>query len=70
MKKYYIYTQEGCTRCEQQKKKWDEEGVVYEERSADRLQGGNQSDQIDVDGFVDLCSKNMVLPAIVEREVI
>jgi hypothetical protein len=44
--------------------------VQFEERPALRLQNkaGVTPDQIDVDGFVDLCSKNMMLPAIVERK--
>ena len=65
---YYIYTSEGCARCETQKEKWRKEGVEFIERDAERLNGGNHADQIDVDGFVELCSNNMVLPAIVYRE--
>jgi len=65
---YYIYTKEDCPRCESQKKKWEADGVEYIERDANRLDGGNHSDQIDVDGFVELCMNNMMLPAIVYRE--
>jgi glutaredoxin len=67
---FYIYTEEDCPRCDKQKREWIEAGVQFEERPALRLQNktGDTPDQIDVDGFVDLCSKNMQLPAIVERE--
>jgi glutaredoxin len=65
---FYIYTEEDCPRCDKQKKEWDDQGVQYEVRPASRLRGPDQADQIDVDGFVDLCTKNMVLPAIVERD--
>ncbi len=65
---YYIYTAEDCPRCERQKAEWKRDGIPFTERSSDRLKGGEHADQIDVDGFVALCSNNMQLPAIVYRE--
>jgi glutaredoxin len=64
---FYIYTNEDCPNCQKQKDAWDKEGVKYTERSAERLKKPSAYDEIDVDGFVDLSTKNMKLPAIVER---
>jgi len=62
-KMIYIYTAEGCSRCDDLKRRYDESGITYKERSANRLSSpDDRRDQVDVDAFAQLCMQNMILP--------
>ncbi len=64
--KHYIYTDDDCPRCKNQKREWTNNGITFEERSSERLKGlTGEYDNIDELGFADLCMNNMKLPAIV-----
>ncbi len=59
----YIYSKQGCPKCEQLKKSYDVQGIHYIEREASRLtQRRGEMDDIDVDGFILLQNQHGVLP--------
>jgi len=60
----YIYTQANCPKCSSLKSGLIKQGILFKERSAERLQ--NRTDQIDVDGFVKLQMQNLTLPVEVD----
>lgn len=60
----YIYTNEGCSKCERQKAEWGNLGTKYEERSADRIKA--PVDSVDLEALVLASMQNMELPVIVE----
>ena len=63
----YIYTTPGCPRCEKLKREYREQGIDFEERDVKQLTpGGNNWDNIDVDGHVQLLMQGNVLPVEVE----
>ena len=59
----YIYTEENCHKCKMQKAKWDEAGIAYEERPAERIK--NPQDEFDEEALVQASIQNMELPVIV-----
>jgi len=61
---FIIYTAPNCTKCEAQKKKWNAEGIAYEERSADRIK--NHEDGYDKEAHVEASMNNMELPVIIK----
>lgn len=64
--KYIIYTSSECPKCTEQKKKWDAEDILYEERDASRLK--NPTDNIDTEALIEAAMNNEVLPVIIRRE--
>ena len=65
----YIYTAEGCGRCENLKKKYKEQGIEYVERDVSRLKNPIiEYDDIDVDAQAQLAMQSMLLPIEVDRE--
>lgn len=63
----YIYTKDMCGACISQKKEWDKQNVMYEERSADRLSPlFIEKDNVDIEAFLQLQMQNQTLPVIVE----
>ena len=63
----YIYTNDNCPKCVNQKEKWHRNKVDYVERSADRLKGGHADfDDIDQDALVQLNMQNLKLPVVIE----
>lgn len=62
--KKYIYTAEGCCNCEALKDKYRNEGIEFEERSADRIKA--PQDNVDREALVQASMQNMVLPVEVD----
>ncbi len=58
----YIYSKQGCLKCEQLKQTYDVQGIHYIEREATRLEKRELMDDIDVDGFIQLQNQHGVLP--------
>ena len=56
----YIYTSPDCPKCEALKKKYRDQGVSYEERSADLIK--NPGDNIDREALIQASMQNMELP--------
>ncbi len=64
----YIYTQANCPKCESLKSGLMKQGILFKERSAERLQNGKRVDAIDVDGFIKLQMQGLTLPVEVDAE--
>lgn len=64
----YVYTSENCPKCIELKKAYDENGIAYIERSADRVK--SPQDEIDREALIQGSMQNMELPIVVtiERE--
>lgn len=62
--KKYLYTVDNCKRCVELKKKFAEEGVEYEERSAERIK--RPEDFVDSEALVQASLQNMTLPVVVD----
>jgi len=63
----YIYTANGCKKCDELKQSYRSYNVNFVERSANRLKTPKEDwDQIDIDAFVALTMNNMELPVEVE----
>ncbi len=60
----YIYTQANCPKCESLKSGLIKQGILFRERTSERLQ--NRIDQVDVDAFVKLQIQNLTLPVEVD----
>lgn len=62
----YVYTTDNCPRCIELKKEYDKCGVVYVERSADRIK--SPQDETDREALVQASMQNMELPVVVTTE--
>lgn len=62
--KYIIYTSPNCPRCLVQKEKWNDEGIIYEERDSDRIK--NHQDEFDRDALIEASMNNLELPTILK----
>lgn len=60
----YIYTSNECPKCDALKKRYNEFGIVYIERIADRMKA--PEDDIDIQALVQASMQNMMLPVEVE----
>lgn len=60
----YIYSAEGCSKCKVLKDKYNVAGIVFEERSADRIK--SPVDEIDREALIQASIQNMALPVEVE----
>lgn len=61
---YIIYTTDSCIKCIEQKKKWNAEGTVYEERDAERIK--SPQDDYDREALIEASINNMELPVIIK----
>lgn len=63
----YLYSKPMCSACIAQKKEYEENGIEYKERDADRLATTPDNlDEVDREAHVKLNMQNMKLPVIVE----
>lgn len=60
----YLYTSNQCPKCDTLKKRYDEFGIIYIERIADRMKA--PEDDIDIQALVQASTQNMALPVEVE----
>lgn len=60
----YIYTSNECPKCEAMKKLYNEKGIAFTERSADRIKA--PEDNIDLEALIQASIQNMELPVVVD----
>lgn len=60
----YIYTSNQCPKCDSLKKRYNEFGIPYVERIADRMKA--PEDDIDIQALIQASMQNMTLPVEVE----
>lgn len=60
----YIYTSNQCPKCDNLKKMYNEFGIPYIERIADRMK--TPEDDIDREALIQASMQNMTLPVEVE----
>lgn len=60
----YIYTADNCPKCESLKKRYNDAGINFVERSAERIK--LPEDEIDREAIVQASMNNMELPVEVE----
>lgn len=60
----YIYTSNQCPKCDELKKRYNEFGIPYTERIAERMKA--PEDDIDIQALVQASTQNMELPVEVE----
>ncbi len=65
----YLYTAEHCPLCHIRKKDLIKNNIPFEERSAERLNGGEETDPIDTEAHIQLNMNNMKLPVEFDMEV-
>ncbi len=62
----YLYSKNGCGKCEVMKREFEDQGIPYEERDAERIT--SPRDTIDAEAFVQAAHQNMELPVVVTTE--
>lgn len=60
----YIYTSNQCPKCDDLKKRYNESGIVFIERIAERMKA--PEDDIDIQALIQASMQNMTLPVEVE----
>lgn len=60
----YIYTSNQCPKCDALKKRYNEFGIAFIERIADRIKA--PEDDIDREALIQASMQNLALPVIVE----
>lgn len=60
----YIYTSNECPKCDNLKKRYNEFGIPFVERIADRMKA--PQDNIDIEALIVASMQNMALPVEVE----
>ena len=59
----FVYTSDCCPKCVELKERYKREGVLYEERDANRIK--SPQDEIDREALINASMRNMELPIIV-----
>ncbi len=60
----YIFTADDCPKCVALKAEYTQKGIVFEERSAERIK--KCEDEADREALIQGSMQNMVLPIVVE----